>query len=49
MEDYLVYTKWFRIYWTDIFAVGFGLDFDLMIIGLYLGPITIFIGYNNSE
>ena len=44
-DDDLVWgSRWLRIRWTDILAFGIGLDPHNLIIGLYLGPVGIYLG-----
>jgi len=46
MENYVIWTEWFRVGWNNVFALGFGFDFESIILGIYFGPVSIFIGYN---
>ena len=43
-DDGIVLTRWFRIRWNDIIAFGIGFDPNALIIGIYLGPISIYLG-----
>lgn len=47
-EEYLVYTRFLRIAWNNVIAIGFGFDPVNLIFGLYVGPISVFVGSNGG-
>lgn len=43
-EDYIYYSPWFRVAWNEeVFALGFGFQ-SWGVLGIYLGPISVFVG-----
>lgn len=43
-EEYIYYSKWFRVAWNeDVFALGLGFQAD-GILGFYIGPWSVFVG-----
>ena len=42
--EYLYHSRWLRVAWNGVVAFGFGFDPSQMIVGLYLGPWSVFIG-----
>ena len=43
-EDLLVETRWLRIYWSPVILFGVSFDPERLIIGIYIGPIGIYLG-----
>jgi len=47
-NDHILYTKWLRIAWNDVIAIGVGFDPLFFTLGLYLGPVSVFIGSDGT-
>ena len=48
-NEYLLNTTWLRVSWNDVIAVGFGFDPESLVFGIYVGPVSVFVGYNVVE
>jgi hypothetical protein len=49
VDDYIVNTTWLRVSWNDCIAIGCGFDPSSLVFGMYIGPISVFVGYNVVE
>ena len=48
----IYYSRWCQIHWNQIFFLGIGFHVEDCALGIFLGPITIYIGdaeYGASE
>lgn len=43
-EDSIIETRWLRIYWSPVILFGVSFDPERFIIGIYIGPIGIYLG-----
>ena len=43
-ENLIYLSRWVQIHWNDIFFLGIGFNPDEIALGIYLGPISIYIG-----
>ena len=46
--DHIFYSPFFRISWNYTFSLGCGFDFEYAIFGIFLGPVSLFIGYDDE-
>ena len=45
---YIFYSRWARIAWNGVLAIGVGLDPQSLVIALYLGPVSVYLGYSEG-
>jgi len=45
-DEYIFNTRWIRLRWNDIIAVGIAFDPDTLVFGIYLGAVSLYVGSN---
>ena len=48
-NDHILYTRWLRVQWNDVIAIGVGFDLLCFTLGLYLGPVSVFVGSDGTQ
>lgn len=47
-NDNILDSKWLRVSWNSVVAFGVGIDLNQLILGVYVGPVSVYIGNRDN-